>query len=74
MSVYAVRIVLIFVVLFNYGENSRFNIYSFKSHINYFVGNTERTRDKMYEELNGNFACFRRLNATHQTGCSCKSK
>lgn len=40
--------------------------------IHLFVGSAERTKDMMYEELNGNYACFRRLNATHQTGCSCK--
>ncbi|XP_037945644.1 nicastrin [Teleopsis dalmanni] len=30
---------------------------------------SERTRDKMYEAING-ASCFRRLNGTHQTGCS----
>ncbi|XP_037912162.1 nicastrin [Hermetia illucens] len=29
----------------------------------------ERTRDKMYQAITG-ASCFRRLNATHQTGCS----
>ncbi|XP_037716138.1 nicastrin isoform X2 [Drosophila subpulchrella] len=29
----------------------------------------ERTRDKMYEPIGG-ASCFRRLNGTHQTGCS----
>ncbi|KAH8278521.1 hypothetical protein KR018_004353, partial [Drosophila ironensis] len=29
----------------------------------------ERTRDKMYETIQG-ASCFRRLNGTHQTGCS----
>lgn len=31
----------------------------------------ERTRDKMYQPILG-ASCFRRLNGTHQTGCSCK--
>ncbi|KAH8383225.1 hypothetical protein KR009_007484 [Drosophila setifemur] len=35
------------------------------------VAQGERTRDKMYEPILG-ASCFRRLNGTHQTGCSCK--
>lgn len=31
----------------------------------------DRTKEKIYENVYGNM-CFRRLNATHQTGCSCK--
>ncbi|XP_071441337.1 nicastrin [Hetaerina americana] len=30
----------------------------------------ERTKDKMYEAIHGAVACFRRLNGTHQFGCS----
>ncbi|XP_049941555.1 nicastrin isoform X2 [Schistocerca serialis cubense] len=30
----------------------------------------ERTKDKMYESIDGAAACFRRLNGTHQFGCS----
>ncbi|XP_017058598.1 nicastrin isoform X2 [Drosophila ficusphila] len=33
------------------------------------VAQGERTRDKMYEPIGG-ASCFRRLNGTHQTGCS----
>lgn len=41
--------------------------------LNYkILGNGERTKDKMYERIDGTAACFRRLNATHQTGCTCK--
>lgn len=36
-----------------------------------FTVHTERTRDKMYNSIIG-ASCFRRLNGTHQTGCSCK--
>lgn len=31
----------------------------------------DRTKEKIYENIYGSM-CFRRLNATHQTGCSCK--
>ncbi|XP_072378978.1 nicastrin [Diabrotica undecimpunctata] len=31
-----------------------------------------RTKDKMYETVGGTSACYRRLNATHQTGCTSK--
>lgn len=43
------------------------------SHLTFviFVDNGERTKDKMYEYLDGAAACFRRLNGTHQTGCTC---
>ncbi|CAH1153337.1 unnamed protein product [Phaedon cochleariae] len=33
-------------------------------------GNGERTKDQMYEKIDGSSACYRRLNATHQIGCS----
>ncbi|XP_033163062.1 nicastrin isoform X1 [Drosophila mauritiana] len=33
------------------------------------IAQGERTRDKMYEPIGG-ASCFRRLNGTHQTGCS----
>ncbi|CAH1110152.1 unnamed protein product [Psylliodes chrysocephalus] len=32
----------------------------------------DRTKDKMYEEISSSNACFRRLNGTHQIGCSSK--
>ncbi|KAJ8967043.1 hypothetical protein NQ314_003160 [Rhamnusium bicolor] len=32
----------------------------------------ERTKDKMYEKIMGTNGCYRRLNATHQIGCSSK--
>lgn len=35
-------------------------------------GNAERTKDKMYDGISGTTACYRRLNATHQIGCSCE--
>ncbi|XP_046383107.1 nicastrin [Ischnura elegans] len=38
-----------------------------------FIGvlvSAERTKDKMYEPILGAVACFRRLNGTHQFGCS----
>lgn len=37
-----------------------------------FLGNGERTKDKMYDGISATTACYRRLNATHQVGCSCK--
>lgn len=37
-----------------------------------FVVSSDRTKDKIYENLRGSM-CFRRLNSTHQTGCSCKN-
>ncbi|XP_065171601.1 nicastrin-like isoform X1 [Atheta coriaria] len=33
---------------------------------------SQRTKDKMYDEVDGISACFRRLNGTHQIGCSSK--
>ncbi|KAG5676864.1 hypothetical protein PVAND_006671 [Polypedilum vanderplanki] len=33
----------------------------------------DRTKDKIYENISGHM-CFRRLNATHQTGCSSAGK
>ncbi|KAB0791007.1 hypothetical protein PPYR_02807 [Photinus pyralis] len=35
-------------------------------------GYAERTKDQMYEIFDGRTTCFRRLNATHQVGCSSK--
>lgn len=37
----------------------------------FFLALCLRAHDKMYDELSG-VSCFRRLNGTHQTGCSCK--
>lgn len=37
----------------------------------FILVNCQRTRDKMYDSITG-ASCFRRLNGTHQTGCSCK--
>ncbi|KAJ3651438.1 hypothetical protein Zmor_017482 [Zophobas morio] len=34
--------------------------------------NAVRTKDKMYENIDASKACFRRLNATHQIGCTSK--
>lgn len=34
-------------------------------------GYAERAWDKMYSSVSG-ASCFRRLNATHSTGCTCK--
>ncbi|EFA05049.2 nicastrin [Tribolium castaneum] len=34
------------------------------------IGNGIRTKDKMYENIDASKACFRRLNATHQIGCT----
>nr|XP_022920439.1 nicastrin [Onthophagus taurus] len=30
----------------------------------------DRTKDRIYDDIKGAAACFRRMNATHQTGCS----
>ncbi|PSN40779.1 Nicastrin [Blattella germanica] len=35
-----------------------------------FTVSPQRIRDKMYESIEGASACFRRLNGTHQFGCS----
>ncbi|XP_023018628.2 nicastrin [Leptinotarsa decemlineata] len=32
----------------------------------------ERTKDQMYDNIDGSSGCYRRLNATHQIGCSSK--
>lgn len=32
----------------------------------------QRTNPMIYEPISGSVPCFRRLNGTHQTGCSCK--
>ncbi|KAH9634004.1 hypothetical protein HF086_001206 [Spodoptera exigua] len=33
-------------------------------------GNSQRLHEKIYSTIEGGAACFRRLNGTHQTGCS----
>ncbi|XP_055923989.1 nicastrin isoform X2 [Eupeodes corollae] len=38
----------------------------------YFPANAKRTHEMMYEPISG-ASCFRRLNGTHQTGCSSSS-
>lgn len=39
----------------------------------YFKGTTaDRTSLKIYEDIQSDLFCFRRLNATHQIGCACK--
>ncbi|KAG5888388.1 hypothetical protein JTB14_035694 [Gonioctena quinquepunctata] len=35
-------------------------------------GYGDRTKDRMYERIEGATGCYRRLNATHQIGCSSK--
>lgn len=32
----------------------------------------ERLHEQIYSSIEGGAACFRRLNGTHQVGCSCK--
>lgn len=67
--------VLCVVVLINLGELLRHK-YLFNHKIiiennqNLSVS-SDRTKDKIYENVHGHM-CFRRLNATHQIGCSCK--
>lgn len=39
---------------------------------NFLFSVSERTSDKMYIPVAG-ANCYRRLNATHSTGCSCES-
>ncbi|XP_060534306.1 nicastrin isoform X2 [Cylas formicarius] len=39
---------------------------------NVLLGNAQRTKDKMYEPIESKMGCFRRMNATHQVGCSSK--
>ena len=36
------------------------------------VVNSDRITEKIYQKIDNGFSCFRRLNATHQIGCSCK--
>ncbi|KAK4878728.1 hypothetical protein RN001_011234 [Aquatica leii] len=36
------------------------------------TGLSERAKDQMYEHFDGRMSCFRRLNGTHQIGCSSK--
>lgn len=64
------------VVLIQLGKNY-LNIKSIKvKNIKIFVlftVSSDRTKDKIYENINGHM-CFRRLNSTHQTGCSCKKE
>lgn len=38
----------------------------------YFKGTADRTSLKIYEDIQSDLFCFRRLNATHQIGCACK--
>lgn len=38
----------------------------------YFKGIADRTSLKIYEDIQSDLFCFRRLNATHQIGCACK--
>ena len=38
----------------------------------YISGASERISSKTYVIVSGNVACIRRLNGTHQVGCSCK--
>lgn len=40
--------------------------------LDYFPVNAERTHEMMYDPISG-ASCFRRLNGTHQTGCSSSS-
>lgn len=40
--------------------------------LSYVSGESQRLRYKMFEDIEGAYACFRRLNGTHQFGCSCK--
>lgn len=35
--------------------------------------NGDRITEKIYQRIDEGFSCFRRLNGTHQIGCSCKS-
>lgn len=35
------------------------------------LGYCDRIKNNIYDNVDGAF-CFRRLNGTHQTGCSCK--
>lgn len=37
------------------------------------LGYCDRIRNNIYDNVDGAF-CFRRLNGTHQTGCSCKTE
>lgn len=39
----------------------------------FILGASERISSKTYVIVSGNVACIRRLNGTHQVGCSCKS-
>lgn len=39
-----------------------------------YQGSSVRTKDKIYVNIKGQKACFRRLNATSQIGCSSESK
>lgn len=36
------------------------------------LGCCDRIKNNIYDNVDGAF-CFRRLNGTHQTGCSCKN-
>ncbi|KAF7286284.1 hypothetical protein GWI33_006157 [Rhynchophorus ferrugineus] len=37
-----------------------------------FKGNGDRIKDTMFEDIYSSLACYRRMNATHQIGCSSK--
>ena len=39
--------------------------------LNGFVS-SDRITEKIYKKIDQGFSCFRRLNGTHQIGCSCK--
>lgn len=45
-------------------------IFLFTSILSFHYCNGERTKDRMYINFKATTLCFRRLNATHQTGCS----
>ena len=36
------------------------------------VSSADRVTEKIYQKIDNGFGCFRRLNGTHQIGCSCK--
>lgn len=67
---------VIAVVLINLGEYYCSLVIQVMNEINVkpisIAVSSDRTKDKIYENIHGNM-CFRRLNATHQTGCSCKN-
>lgn len=71
-----IQVILItcLVVAVNLGKPERQAIPKFikkLQEMSFYLVLCDRTKMKIYENVNGNM-CFRRLNATHQTGCSCK--